>query len=220
MSNAPLDLEPIIGGIRAQFDAQHAAREGALTACRGIIQHAALCIRATHRQEFAAAAALLLTARTQALAVQDALAAMPALRHAGFIHDAVKEYAEARLTLAMVRDEPLPGVADVGVDGAAYLHGLAEAAGELRRYALDALRRRDYPTAERLLAAMDEIYVALVTIDYPDAITYGLRRVTDMVRGVTEKTRGDLTLISMQQRLEERLRAVEAALAAQRAPDP
>lgn len=205
-------LEQILGEIRASFDARHAAREEALAATRRIIQHSAGCIRAVHRREFNDAEALLSQAEAGARKAQAALAEHNEIYHAGFLHDALKEYAEASLTLAVITERPLPTPEDLGVEYPAYLNGLAETVGELRRFALDSLRHGERDRAEALLRAMDEIYGLLVTFDYPDAITRGLRRHTDMVRGVTERTRGDLTLVAVQQGLEARIEALQQRL--------
>lgn len=124
----------------------------------------------------------------------------PDIEHAGFVHDAEKEYAEARATLALVSGAPLPSPEEVGVNAAAWLNGIAEAAGELRRVILDRLRQGDFDGCEALLEAMDDIYALLVTIDFPDAMTGGLRRTTDQTRGILERTRGDLTMAIVQRR--------------------
>ncbi len=207
-------LEDVLARIRASFDARHAAREEALAATRRIIQHSAGCIRAVHRRQFDDADALLGEARADARRAQAALAKHGEIYHAGFLHDALKELAEASLTLAVIGSRPLPTPEDLGVEYPAYLNGLAETVGELRRFALDSLRHGERDRAESLLRAMDEIYGLLVTFDYPDAITRGLRRNTDMVRGVTERTRGDLTLVAVQQELETRIEALQARLGA------
>ena len=143
------------------------------------------CIRAVHRRQFEEAETLLHQAGESTRSAQDALAGHPETYHAGFLHDALKEYAEALLTLALVSGRPLPTPASLAVEIPAYLNGLAESAGELRRFALDSLRHGERDRAEVLLGVMDEIYGLLVTLDYPDAITRGLRRQTDMVRSVT-----------------------------------
>ena len=122
-----------------------------------------------------------------------------------FVHDAQKEFAEASTTLALVTGKPLPEPETIGVSYAAYLNGLGEAVGELRRYLLDSLRRNDLSRCEELLAIMDDVYSVLITMDFPDGITYGLRRTSDAVRGILEKTRGDLTLVLRQKELEEKL---------------
>ena len=129
----------------------------------------------------------------------------PALAAAGPLHDAEKEYAEARLTAAMVDDRPLPSYAELGVAGSSWLGGLAEAASELRRHLLDRLRDGELARSERLLEAMDDAYGLLITIDYPDAVTGGLRRTTDALRAVLERTRGDLTTTVLQSRLQQAL---------------
>ena len=131
----------------------------------------------------------------------DAVRAHPDVRHGGYLHDAKKEFAEAHVTLAFVRGDAMPSAADIGVDIPAYLNGMAEAASELRRHILDCLRADRLARAEELLAVMDEVYALLVTVDYPDAITGGLRRTTDALRAVIERTRGDLTNALVAQRL-------------------
>ncbi len=213
-------LDRVMAEIRPAFDAKHRAREEALAAARQVIQYSANSIRATHRHEHERAAELLGTARQSARRAQAALADFPDIYHSGFLHDAVKEYAEATLTLALVTGRPLPGPSELGVEYAAYLNGLAEAVGELRRHTLDALRDGDLARSEALLAAMDEIYTLLVTVDYPDAITRGLRRHTDMVRGVTERTRGDLTVAAMQERVRQEMQTLRRHLPREVGPDP
>ena len=191
----------------AYFAAKHEARERSLAHARLLIRHSGNAIRAVHRCEFDAAMALLAQARAEIEAIKTDLADLPELYYHNYIVDALKEYAEARLTLVIVRDEALPLPDDLDVGYVAYFAGLAEAVGELRRFTLDALRRDDEATGERLLAAMDAIYELLITIDYPDAVTGSLRRATDSVRGILEKTRGDLTSASGQRRLERALAA-------------
>ena len=133
----------------------------------------------------------------------------PSLYFAGYTQDALKEYAEARIVYALVDGLPLPTVEDLDMEPATYLKGLAEAVGELRRRILDILRGGHSNEAERLLSYMDEIYAVLVTMDYPDAVTYGLRRQTDITRGIIERTRGDITLSFRQQQLEKTIRQAE-----------
>ena len=191
----------------AYFGARHRAREESLAHARLLIRYCGNAIRAVHRRDWDRAEALLAQAWEEIAAIKGGLAALPELYYHNYVGDAFKEYAEARLTLALARDEelPLPDTLDVGYGP--YYNGLAEAVGELRRYTLDALRRDDYATGERLLGAMDAIYELLVTIDYPDAVTGSLRRATDSVRGILEKTRGDLTTAAGQHRLAQALAA-------------
>ena len=202
------DLDAAVASIRAELDAANAARERALPLCRSATRHAANCIRAVHRREIEEAETLLGESGRAVAAASEALARFPAVFHAGFVHDAQKEYAEASITLALIAHRPLPRQADLGVEGPAYLHGLAESIGELRRYLLDSLRAGTdsaVEECERTLQHMDDIYSLLVTVDYPDALTASLRRVTDVARGILERTRGDLTLTVQQDRLARRL---------------
>jgi translin len=196
------------------LDATNAAREVGLAACRRTIRACGNSIRAVHRGERDVAGRLADEAGAALREAQDALRSYPALVSSGPLSDAEKEYAEARLVAALIGGSALPSPDALGVSVAAWLNGLAEAASELRRQLLDRLRAGDLSRGEELLGDMDDIYALLVTIDYPDAITGGLRRTTDALRAVLERTRGDLTVTLLQTRLQ---RAIEAGLA-DRAP--
>jgi translin len=191
--------------MRAELDAVNGAREVALAACRRTIRACGSSIRAIHRLEPERARALATDARVALREAQAAVQPHPAIGYAGFVHDAEKEYAEAMLTAALVAGEPLPGPSEVGVGVPAWLNGLAEAASELRRHLLDRLREGQLGVAERLLGDMEDVYDLLVTVDYPDAVTAGLRRSADALRAVLERTRSDLTTSILQARLQEAL---------------
>lgn len=205
------NLDTIAARIRENFTAKNAARDKALERSRALIRFCANSIRATHREEWDEARAQLAEARKIVEAIRADLAHYPDLYHAGYTQDALKEFAEANIVFALVKNEPLPEPEALGVEYAAYLNGLGEAASEMRRRCLDIIRHDHSDEAERLLAAMDDVYSLLVTVDYPDAITGGLRRTTDLVRGVTERTRGDLTMSLRQQRLQEALKKAEGS---------
>jgi translin len=198
-------LQGIAQRLRGHLEAKHQAREAALTLCREAIRLAANAIRAAHRGEFGEARGLLTGAQGRLAEARATLAPHPDILYSGFFHDAAKEVAEAAITIALLSGAPLPEPEDLGVEAQAYLNGLGEAVGELRRHLLDSLRLGDLPRCERTLAAMSDIYDLLVTMDYPEAVTGGLRRTTDGVRAVLERTRGDFTMAFVQRRLEERL---------------
>lgn len=197
------NLDSIIEGVRAALEAKNAARDATLARSRELIRLCSLSIRATHREEFDEAERLLGEARRAAKAMTAAIAEHPDLYYTGYTQDALKEVVEAVAVSALVRDRSLPTPGELGVEPAAYLNGLAEAASELRRHALDLIRHDRVLEAERLLAAMDDIYGELVTMDFPDAITGGLRRTTDVLRSVLERTRGDLTTTLQQEKLKK-----------------
>jgi translin len=199
------NLDPIADKIRQGFAAKDAAREKILPLCREVIRYSGNAIRAVHRQEFDQAGEMLAAARSLLIEAERNITTGSELHNTGFLRDAQKEYAEGSITLALITVGKLPDPDELGTDYAAYLNGLGEAVGELRRYLLDSLRRGDCSRGEELLQAMDDIYNTLVTMDFPDAITGGLRRTTDMVRGVLERTRSDLTLTIQQQELEDKL---------------
>jgi translin len=203
------ELDAISEKIRKNFVTKNTARDTALGSSRELIRHCSLAIRATHRAEYADAAQLLARTRDVAAQMKATVAAYPDLYFTGYVQDALKELAEAHIVHALVTDAPLPDPDALGVDYAAYLNGLGEAAGELRRYTLDIIRHGDSARCEKMLGAMDDIYSLLVTMDFPDALTGGLRRTTDMVRSVLERTRGDLTVAVRQEKLEQTLREFE-----------
>jgi translin len=199
------DLKAIGEAALAEFSQRYIARERGLQLSREAIRHSANAIRAVHRQELENAENLLKQAKEALKEAAQALEGHPELYYAGFLGDAQKEYAEASLTLAIVSGRPLPHPQELGVGLTSYLKGLGEAVGELRRYILDSLRRGDTSRCEELMEVMDEIYTLLITMDFPEGVTGGLRHTTDMVRGALERTRGDLTLALRQRELERLL---------------
>jgi translin len=205
-------LDSIGERIRQHLEDKNAARERALQLSRKLIRSCSQTIRAVHRREQEIAEALLAEARGLADDLQAALQDYPELLHAGYSQSGLKEFAEASIVHHLVSGKALPEPETLGVGYVPYLGGLAEAAGEMRRRILDILRHDEFDEAERLLETMDEIYGLLVTIDFPDALTNNIRRTTDMVRGVTERTRGDLTTSSQQRELKRALEAVEKKL--------
>jgi translin len=203
------NLETIAEKIRTNFEAKNKVRDEALRLSRELIRHCANAIRAIHRAEFENATGLLATAKALASEMVDGVTDYADLYYAGYTQDALKELAEANITYALITDRPLPDPDELGVEYAAYLNGLGEAAGELRRHVLDLIRHGELERGEEILSMMDDIYGVLVTIDFPNAITGGLRRTTDMVRGVLERTRGDLTMSLRQEKLQQALRDFE-----------
>jgi translin len=200
-----VDLDGIAEDVHARFAERMHARERALPASRTAIRSCANAIRAIHRGELDLAHRLMDEARA---AIDDGLEAVrdqPEIRYAGYLQDAQKEYAEARVTEAVVTGAPIPSPVDLGVEDAPYLNGIAEAIGEARRHALDLLREGKVADGEAMLSAMDDLYAILVTMDYPDAITGNLRRSTDVARSLIEKTRGDLSVARVSQDLHDAL---------------
>jgi translin len=202
-------LETISERIQADFEARNDVRDEVLRRSRELIRLCATAIRASHRDEWETARELLAQADTVAGGIREATAPYPDLLYAGYTQDALKELVEAHVTLALARSTSIPEPETLQVSYAAYLNGLCEAASEMRRRCLDELRRGNTAEAERLVRAMDEVYDVLGTFDFPDAITGGLRRRVDQLRGVLERTRGDLTNSLRQDRLIRALRDFE-----------
>ncbi|MCE5324609.1 haloacid dehalogenase [bacterium] len=203
------NITKIADEIRGQLDETNAVREEALKLSRETIRLSANSIRASHREDYDEACRLKSEARKKVEEAKRILRDKLEIYYTGYVQDAQKEYAESELTYAIIREMEFPRHEELGVEAAAYLNGMAEAIGESRRHVLDVMRHGDLVRAERILDIMDEVYYILITFDYPDAVTQGLRRQTDMVRGVLERTRGDITLLQQQQSLEG---AIETAM--------
>jgi translin len=190
---------------RSILDGRFVAREQGFTGSRRVIRSSANAIRALHRNEWDEASLLIGQAGALLAEITETLSGHPDILHSGFVPDAAKEYAEARITEALFKEEPVPGFTELGIDPVPYLNGLGEAVGEMRRRMLDLLRDGDVAAAEKALEAMDEIVDLLASMDYPDGMTSGLRRTTDVARSLVERSRSDLTATVVQERLREDL---------------
>jgi translin len=200
-----VDLSRLSASLRNELDAKLSARERGLASSRSAVRACGNAIRALHRYETEAAAALLAEAQGHVDDARSSLVEHPDMLYAGFVHDAEKELAEARITFALITDAPFPSPEELDLSPAAFLKGMAEAIGETRRHILDLMRRGELKRCEQLLGAVDDMYYVLVSMDYPDGITLGLRRLTDVARSIIERTRGDFTTSTVQSALRDAL---------------
>lgn len=205
-------LAAIAEEIHKAFEARTAARDDALSQARTLTRYCANAIRSVHRDDFTAAEDQLINASSIVISLQKELEAYPDLYYAGYTQDALKEYAEASIVYALINEKDLPTPHELGIENPAFINGLAEAVGEFRRRCLDILRVGYSQEAERLLQHMDDIYAVLITMDYPNAITGGIRRQTDIARSIIERTRGDVTLSLRQEHLEKSMANLEQRL--------
>ena len=205
MKKLTANLDNYADRIRTELEKKDSTREKVLPLCRELIRYASITIRAIHRQEFDEAKKLLAEGKIIKETLAQAVIEWEELGYHGFVRDAQKEYTEANAVFALVTGEPIPDPDELKVEYTAYLNGLGDTVGELRRYLLDSMRHGDLSHCEEMLSAMDDIYTTLVTMDFPDAVTGGLRHTTDQVRGILEKTRGDVTLSVRQKELEDKL---------------
>jgi translin len=200
-----MSLSEIAESLRVDFDAKMSAREAGLAASRSAIRASGNAIRALHRYETDTALDLLDEAQKRIDEAHNALERYGDILHAGFVHDAEKELAEARITFALVTGASFPTPDEIGITNAAFLKGMAESIGELRRHILDLMRHGELERCEDLLGKMDDMYYVLVSMDYPDGLTFGLRRLTDVARSIIERTRGDFTTSVVQSSLRKAL---------------
>ncbi|MFN2304859.1 MAG: haloacid dehalogenase [Anaerolineales bacterium] len=207
------NLEELADRIRESFEQQNEIRDQALAQSRNLTRQAARAIRAIHRDDASLAQQCLHEADELANALRHGLSENPDLYFSGYVQDALKEFCEAHLTVASILNQEWPSPEDLEVEFATYLNGMSEVVGELRRRIMDIMRKGHSQEVERLLDVMDEIYAQLVTMDYPDALTYGLRRRTDIARSIIERTQADVTISYRQQQLEKRIAALSTQLA-------
>ena len=200
-----LDLVAIEAEVRGELDAKFVAREIAIELGRPIIQASSKAIRALHRGEADVARGFMDEARRLVSELDSGLEGHEDLARSPLAYDAVKEYAEAELTAALLLGQPLPLPSEIGVHAVPYLKGLGEAVGEQRRRLLDQLRAGDLDDAERTFGDMEQIHDLLTALDYPDGMTAGLRRTTDVARSLIERSRADLTSTIVQERLRAEL---------------
>lgn len=204
--------ESIVQRLKDHAQSMHEARESGLAKCRKLIQTSAKCIRHVHRHQFEEAEKLLLEAKQIAVEARQALEPFGELYYAGYLHDAEKEMVEAAAVLSIVHRRPYPQPSDLKVQTMSYLNGMGEAASEVRRFALDEMRKGRLEEAERILGQMEMIYDDLITFDFADSMTGGLRRTCDALRAVIERTRSDLTATASQNELIRELRATRERL--------
>jgi len=213
------NLDELSDRIRASFENQNKIRDEALSHSRNLTRLASRAIRAIHRDEADLAFQHLKEADMLAKSLREGLSDQPDLYFTGYAQDALKEYCEAHLTVASILNDDWPSPEDLQVEFATYLNGMSEVVGELRRRIMDIMREGHSTEVERLLNVMDEIYAQLVTMDYPDALTYGLRRRTDIARSIIERTQADVTISYRQQRLEKQIADLSEQLSHLNLPD-
>jgi len=213
------NLDELSDRIRACFERQNEIRDEALAHSRNLTRLSSRAIRAIHRDEAELAKAHLQEADDLAQALRTGLSDQPDLYYSGYAQDALKEYCEAHLTVATILNQDWPTPEDLQVEFATYLNGMSEVVGELRRRIMDIMREGHSAEVERLLDVMDEIYAQLVTMDFPDALTYGLRRRTDIARGIIERTQADVTISYRQQKLEQQITDLSEQLSQLFLPD-
>jgi translin len=213
------NLDELSDRIRGSFEHQNQIRDAALAHSRNLTRASSRAIRAIHRDEVELARQYLSEADALAQSLRDGLSGQPDLYYSGYAQDSLKEYCEAHLTVATILNQDWPSPEDLQVEFATYLNGMSEVVGELRRRIMDIMREGHSAEVERLLDVMDEIYAQLVTMDFPDALTYGLRRRTDIARSIIERTQADVTISYRQQRLEQQITELSEQLSQLKLPD-
>jgi len=198
-------MDKIGSRIKKSLNNKDKSREKGLPLTRKVIRFSSEIIKMAHRGQLQESRTLLEEAGKILREAQKSLEKYPDIYYGGFLQSAEKEYAEATITLALIKKQSLPSPEVLKIGGTSYLRGMGEAIGEMRRYILDSIRKDKLSDCERLLGLMDEMYYFLFSFDYPEPLVRGLRRTVDSARGLIERTRADVTNAVCQKRLEEKL---------------
>lgn len=205
-------LNDLAGTMLARFEAKDRAREEALSTSREVVRFCSAAIRSVHRGDIAQSERLMDKAHESLEKIHNTLKDHQDIRYAGFIDVAEQEYAEARSVYSITTRHEILTPEEIGVDLVNYLSGLGDTTGELRRHILDLIRQGHPEEGEYFLDVVEEIYHLLMLFDYPEAITRGLRRKSDLARSMLERTRGDLTNAMEMAKVEASLRKLEDKL--------
>lgn len=205
-------LNDLAGTMLASFESKDSAREEALSISREVVRFCSAAIRSVHRGDGPKAERLMDEAHESLEKIHNILRDHQDIRYAGFIDVAEQEYAEARSVYSITTRHEILTPEEIGVDLVNYLSGLGDTTGELRRHILDLIRQGRSEEGEYFLDVMEEIYHLLMLFDYPEAITRGLRRKSDLARSMLERTRGDLTNAMEMSKVEASLRKLEDKL--------
>ncbi|HII81072.1 MAG TPA: haloacid dehalogenase [Methanosarcina sp.] len=209
-------LEEISNRIRENLEVKDRIREEGLKISREIVRECRTASFALHGKDFEKASNSIETAGKALKKLEARFEGHADIYHAGFVEHAQQEYSEVSVLYSLLKDEgkmlSLPSPDELGVEYTAYLNGLGDVVGELRRHILDLIRGEAFEKAEVFLGIMENIHATLMDFDYPDAITGGLRRKTDVSRSLIEKTRGDVVNAIQQQKLELSMKSLESRL--------
>lgn len=207
-------LEEISVRIRENFEAKDRIREEGLKISREIVRECRTASFALHGQDFEKADKNIKIAGKALEKLEILFEGHADIYHAGFVEHAQQEYSEVAVLSSLLKEEGdrFPFPEELRVEYAAYLNGLGDVVGELRRHVLDLIRKESFEKAEIFLDIMENIHAMLMDFDYPDAITRGLRRKTDVSRSIIEKTRGDVVNAIGQKKLEIAMQNLESRL--------
>ncbi|WP_457619607.1 hypothetical protein [Methanopyrus sp.] len=200
------NLRETIEDIRGELDALDEARDEAQVVLRDLHKLSSEAVYEVHRGNLEEARRRLDEAAELVSKLHDLLGDFPELLRTGFAENHLQEYAEAEILYSIVKDLRAPSPEEINVSPRAYLLGLLDAVGELRRIVVDALREGDLDRAEEFLGIMEEIYSLTMTFDYPRSVVPNLKRKQDVARSLLEKTRSEVTIAG---KTEELKRALE-----------
>jgi len=200
-----------IDRIQAELLSYDKAREKLQELTRNATRLCGWAIIQVHRGNIAQATKTLNDAKESLDELQGLLSAHSELPQLGQALVAFQEYAEARLVFQMKKNGKLASLREVGTSSTAYLLGMLDFVGEMRRMTLDELRCGNADKAQKLLSTMEKVYEDLMSLDRT-SILPNFRRKLDAARRILETTRGDVAIDLRRISLEKALRSVERKL--------
>jgi len=205
-------IKSIIEQIRIDLEEKDKAREQGIKLSREVVRNCRVAMQHVHKMELELAYSNIQTAKDNMENMISVLKDQQDIYYAGFVEHAQQEFTECSIIYALVSGKKIPGPGELKVEPVAYLNGLGDGGGEIKRHILDLIRRGMLGEGERYLNIMEELYIGLMLFDYPDAMTHGLRANTDRLRLLLEISRGELTEAARQEKLEIAMQALEIQL--------
>jgi len=199
------NLDEIADRIQSRLDEKDTVREIAIKSSRAIIRISGSVIHSIHKKEDVRR--MMGEAMDEAQRLRGLLEEHPEIWNSGLVEDAMQELSEAAIIMSIADDAPLPDPEELGVPMTAYLLGLADAIGELRRFTLESLRQGNTETATVFLEMMEDMFKVIMRFDYPDALV-SIRRKQDIARSLLEKTRGELAVAVSSKMLGDKISAL------------
>ena len=207
-----MSLKSILEKIQEELRKREGVREEVQKDMRRATRLSKQAILFTHQERFEDAKNLLEEAGRIFSKLREASKGHPDLFHSGLVSAAFEEYAEAYTLLMLIEEDRFIGPEELGIPVISYVLGLGDVVGELRRRALDSIRKGKVEAAEKCLETMEHIYSELSAMDDAYLLVSGLRRKCDVARRLIEITRGDVTIEARRSALERSILKLEETL--------
>jgi translin len=207
-----MSLKDILEKIQEELSAREQVREELHKDMRKATRLSKQAIQVTHQERFGDAETMLEEAKKLFAKLYETAKDYPYLLHSGSVGAAFEEHAEAQILLTLIQEDRFVSPEEIKVPSTPYVLALGDVIGELRRRALNLIRKGNVDAAEKTLEKMEQIYSELTALDDAYVIVNGLRRKGDVARRLIEITRGDITSEVRRSALERSISKLEKTI--------